>query len=220
MPSSAAIVDQLAAVANEWVLLAVFWHAVLGVGGLAVYIGWRPSQRLTGALLVPPLASVAGLAWSSGNPFNGLVFLAAATIFAALAARLSRSRVELNTGWTGIAGSILLAFAWVYPHFLHADFVTSYFYAAPLGLIPCPTLSAMIGVSLVMGLYEARAWARLLAVFGLFYGIVGVVSLGVQIDAFLLAGAALLAGFGWGRYTRDRTRATDRLPSHAVAGRL
>ena len=218
MPSSAAILDQMTALANEWRLLAVFWHVVLGAGALAVAVGWRPSQRLTGALLVPPLASVTGLAWWSGNPFNGLVFLSATAIFAALAARLPSSLVRVNTGSTGMAGVILLAFAWVYPHFLQTPSASAYFYAAPLGLIPCPTLSAMIGVALVIRLCDSRAWAGILAAFGVFYGIVGVLRLGVGIDIFLLAGAALLAGFGWRR--EMRAPAIAHRPTNTVASPL
>ena len=202
MPSSTAILEQVTALANDLQLVAVFWHVALAAGAAAVLVGWRPSRRLAGAVLVPPLACVAGLAWWSGNPFNAMVFLAATAIFAKLAARLPRAPVALNTGWTGIAGVMLLAFAWVYPHFLRTQSAWAYFYAAPLGLIPCPTLSALIGISLAMRLCESRPWAGVLAVFGLFYGIVGVVRLGVEIDVFLLAGAAILAGFAWRRDAR------------------
>jgi len=60
-------------------------------------------------------------------------------------------------------------------------------------VIPCPTLSAVIGVTLILGLLESRAWSLTVAVMGFAYGAIGIFRLGVRIDVVLLAGAAALA---------------------------
>ena len=70
----------------------------------------------------------------------------------------------------------------------------TYGYAAPLGVLPCPTLSAVIGATLILGLLGSAVWSITLAVAGLVYGAVGVFVFGVQLDYVLLAGALGLTG--------------------------
>ena len=91
-------------------------------------------------------------------------------------------------------GLVLVGFGWTYPHFVEVHSWTSYLYAAPLGLIPCPTLSMLVGVSLIVGSLEAKAWAITVAAAALVYGVIGVFTLGVAIDAVLLAVAIVLGG--------------------------
>lgn len=57
--------------------------------------------------------------------------------------------------------------------------------------MPCPTLSIVIGLSLVVGGLDSRAWTLLLGISGLFYGLFGVLRLGVTIDLVLFLGALL-----------------------------
>jgi hypothetical protein len=57
--------------------------------------------------------------------------------------------------------------------------------AAPLGLSPCPTLSAVIGLTLMLDLVWSRAWSWMLAAFGAAYGLIGALRLGVAIDVLL-----------------------------------
>ena len=66
-------------------------------------------------------------------------------------------------------------------------------YAAPLGLIPCPTLSALVGVALVVNGLGSRAWSLILSGSGVLYGVIGWFRLGVTIDGVLLVGAITLA---------------------------
>ena len=89
---------------------------------------------------------------------------------------------------------MLVAFGWGYPHFLETDRWMTYAYAAPLGVLPCPTLSAVIGATLIFGLLGSVTWSITLAAFGLVYGVIGVFVLGVQLDYALLAGALVLVG--------------------------
>ena len=86
----------------------------------------------------------------------------------------------------------MCVFALIYPHFLDGA-TWRYAYAAPLGLLPCPTLAFLIAVSLMVRGFESRAWISVLAPLGAIYGVIGVFTLGVTIDWALLAGAALLS---------------------------
>jgi hypothetical protein len=93
---------------------------------------------------------------------------------AALLGRLSRRQVEKAHPARVLLGSALVAFGWAYPHFLPEDPASTYLYAAPLGLIPCPTLSLVLGVTIVFSNLRSRAWSVILACTALFYGALGV----------------------------------------------
>jgi hypothetical protein len=89
-------------------------------------------------------------------------------------------------------GALLFLFGFVYPHFLATNSLAVRVYAAPIGLIPCPTLSALIGITLMFGLFREREWSPVLAAAGLLYGAIGAFRLGVTIDLVLVGGAAML----------------------------
>jgi hypothetical protein len=197
MPTPDSIVSGLTAIANEWRTLAIGWHLVFGALLLAVGAGWRPSHRHAGYLLAAPLLSVAGLAWMSANPFNGTIFSALAVLLLPAARRFVNQPVHLSSLPFLLPGALLLAFGWSYPHFVKVDHWTEYAYAAPLGIVPCPTLSILIGFTLVFGLFRSQVWATALAAAGLLYGVIGIFRLGVPLDYGLLAGAAALAVAGW-----------------------
>jgi hypothetical protein len=193
MPSPHEILDGLEAVASDWRTVAIVWHVVLGAGLVALGVGWRPGRRLTGTLLAIPLASVSALAWQSGNPFNGTTFAVIAAALAGVALSLPHAPIRISTPWLVIPGLFLVVFGWVYPHFLQTDSWAPYLYASPLGLIPCPTLSAVTGVALVIGGLGSRSWSLILSGSGVLYGLIGWLRLGVTIDTVLLVGATTLA---------------------------
>ena len=85
-----------------------------------------------------------------GNPFNGAVFVALALLLIGVATRLSRQPVTVASSRVLLPGALLIAFGWTYPHFLATEHWAAYTYAAPFGLLPCPTLSAAIGITLVL----------------------------------------------------------------------
>ncbi|MCA9560787.1 MAG: hypothetical protein KC583_19700 [Myxococcales bacterium] len=209
MPTSEDILVGLGTIANDGVLFAAAWHFALLLVLVAVARGWRPSRRTAATALSLPLASVAAFAWAYGNPFNGLVFAALALALAALARRLDREPVTRGASWAVVAGALMVAFGWVYPHFVQVDSAAAYLYAAPTGLIPCPTLSVVIGLALLAGLSD-RAWSTLTAAAGLLYGLFGTFRLGVTLDAALLAGALALLVPAW--------RPHLRLPAHPTGG--
>jgi len=95
--------------------------------------------------------------------------------------------------WSFAFGVIMIAFAWVYPHFVPGSSWLKYLYAAPTGLIPCPTLSLVVGFALLTRGFSSRAWTLTLVIIGLFYGLFGALRLGVRIDFLLLIGTLLLA---------------------------
>jgi hypothetical protein len=209
MPSPETILDGAASIANGWRTLAIGWHALLGTLVIALLIGWRPSNRLAGNLFAAPLLSVSALAWASGNPFNGATFAALALFLIGIATRLSKEPVNVASPLLLLLGTVLVAFGWTYPHFLTADHWTAYTYAAPFGLLPCPTLSAVIGLTLVFGMLRSKLWSMTLAAAGFAYGAIGVFTLGVTLDYGLLAGATMLGAIA-GVSTTRRSERTDR----------
>jgi len=193
MPSSRDILEGLTAIANAWRTLAIAWHAIAGAFLMSLLLGWRPTKRAVGIAMAVSMASVSVLAWNSGNPFNGTVFSILALVLAGMASRLARERVSAGPAGIVALGTVLVVFGWTYPHFLETRSWISYLYAAPLGLIPCPTLSAAIGLTLVTGLFGSRTWSAALATLGILYGLIGVFRLGVVMDGILLGGALWLA---------------------------
>jgi hypothetical protein len=194
MPSSEAILVGATSIANDWRAVAIAWHAVLAVVLAAIFRGWRPSNRGTAYALSAPFLSVSAAAWVGGNPVNGTVFAALFLVLLALCRRLSNGPVRFAAPVFAVPGAMLVAFGSAYPHFLETNSWITYAYAAPLGVLPCPTLSAVIGATLLFGLIGSPTWCRALVIAGLAYGVGGVFGLGVQLDYGLLAGALVLLG--------------------------
>jgi hypothetical protein len=90
-----------------------------------------------------------------------------------------------------LLGLICLVFGWAYPHFLATTNPALYPIAAPLGLLPCHTLSAISGLTLTV---ESRSttWMLTLAGMSFVYATIGVFGLAVTIDVVLFADAAAL----------------------------
>ncbi|MGI5819691.1 MAG: hypothetical protein ACOX9R_16530 [Armatimonadota bacterium] len=194
MPEAAEILDQLQTAADQGWPLAVAWHAVMLAAVVALVVGWRPDRRLAGALLAAPSASVSAVAWLIGNPFNGAVFAVLSAALVILALRLAPRPVSSGAMWATAAGAVMIGFGWVYPHFVSVESTLALLFRSPFGLIPCPTLSVVIGFALLADGLGSRAWSLLLAGTGLLYALIGTLRLGVQIDLFLLAGAVALIG--------------------------
>jgi len=216
MPNAHDMVAGLTGIANEAFGVAIAWHAIIALALLAVIAGWRPSTRWTARALAAPLASVSAVAWIYGNPVNGAIFAMLAAALLVLAPRVADRRIARGPAWATIIGAAMLAFGWTYPHFLLTTSPWPFIYGAPLGLLPCPTLSATIGVALVGG---GLGWAKgslTLAAIGVLYGVFGAVRLGVAIDAALIFGAvALIVLVTWPRSHRRDVRP----PSATLAGR-
>jgi hypothetical protein len=191
MPRTGDILDGLSAIANQATGVAIAWHMLIATALVAIVSGWRPPPRTARLLIGIPLASVAVVAIAFANPFNGLVFTASVLAMTALAIRGDRRPVWRGSAWTRALGLVMIAFAWVYPHFLEGPPI-DYLYAAPVGLVPCPTLAVAIGFALLGNGLGSRAWALTLAAIGLSYGLFGVLRLGVFVDIPLAVGAIAL----------------------------
>jgi hypothetical protein len=210
MPSSEAILGSLTTIANEWRMLAIVWHIGLGASVVALLAGWRPSNRIVAYVLVTPLVSVSAVAWAWGNPFNGAMFALLAALLVALASRISSHSVHMAQPPLFVPAALLMAFGWTYPHFLEPSSWTAYLYAAPMGLLPCPTLATVIGATVMLNSLDSTLWTATVAIAGLVYGAIGVL-LEVNLDYGLLAGALVALGalthrasFGTVRTTSDQ----------------
>ncbi len=190
MPSSADLLAQLAVIANGAIAIAIAWHVVL-LGTLgAVIAGWRPLRAHARQLVSFLFVSVAVVGAIHASYFNALAFAALAIAGFALSNRGLAGRVAAPR-WQWWAGGAIIAYGWVYPHFL-AEPAATYLFAAPVGLLPCPTLAVAIGFALVAGL-AIGPWGLVLALAGLAFGGFGVMRLGVDLDIGLVAAGALLA---------------------------
>jgi len=207
VPTSEIILSWATAVANDWQWLAIAWHVALAAL-LPVVIARRVSRRLLAFLLLTPVASVALVAARSGNLFNALTFAVIAALLLRAAISLPTGPVTLTSpGWV-CAGTALVAFGGVYPHFLQAETWAAYLYASPFGLLPCPTLAVLLGLTLVCDGLRSTRWSAPLSAAGILYGLIGVAILRVWLDAWLLMGALLVAVLSAGRLVSGRVRAT------------
>jgi hypothetical protein len=193
MPATQQILAGLGLIANRFSPVAIGWHfVVLGVV-FAVALGWRPSRRIAGMILTLPLMSVSLFALLTGNPFNASVFIGATALLLVIASRFEALPVRRASQGQWFVGVGMIAFAWVYPHFLFGAPPLTYLLAAPMGLIPCPTLSLVVGVGLLLGGLDSRPWAVVVSTLGLFYGIFGAIRLDVRLDLLLVIGSLALA---------------------------
>jgi len=192
MPTADQIHFGLSEIANSWPYLAIFWHVYFLVIAVLLVFRAGSSARICGLLLSLPLFSVGTLAWMAKNPFNGMVFTALGMVLLVVSSIYSRINTSVSTGWTLGAGILMSGFGFVYPHFIVTESYIEYLYSAPTGLIPCPTLSVVIGLSLILGWHRSRSWSYVLGTTGLFYGIYGATYLGVTLDWVLFVGALLL----------------------------
>lgn len=192
MPLPGEILQGLTEIARSWAGLAIIWHLYFGLVVVALLGGFHISRRMLAILLAAPLLSVSILAWISANPFNGLIFAIGAVVLAIIGARSGHARVQMGSLPFRLVGALLFAFGWVYPHFLEPDSWLVYLYAAPMGLVPCPTLSAVAGLALMARGLDSAPWSAVLAVLSLFYGFYGAVVLGVTMDWVLFSGGIFL----------------------------
>jgi hypothetical protein len=207
MPSREQILHELTGIASRYTGVAIAWHVMLGAILVAALLGWRPSGRVAATVMLALLVCVSVLGVVAGNRFNGAAFLALALALAVPGWRAGTAPVTPGERWAVAVGLALVAFGWIYPHFLEGSPALAYLYAAPTGLVPCPTLAVVTGASLVLGGLGSRGWMLSLAGAGLFYGLFGMLRLGVWLDVGLLVGAValILSSLRTGRVRPART---------------
>ncbi len=191
MPEAEYILQGLFQTANQFRVVGFAWHLVLAAILIALLAGLRPGRWVV--LVIPVLiASVSTVAWFANNPFNGAVSAVCAIMLGIFGVRLD-TPIRLANPFNVVIGAILVGFGWVYPHFVDVNTAAAYLILAPTGVIPCPSFSVAIGLTLVYRGFRSRAWSLTLVGFGLFYGVFGVFVLNVYIDVFLIIGALWLA---------------------------
>jgi hypothetical protein len=216
MPNAEAVLSWATGVANDWRWLAIAWHLALAAF-LIVVSGSHVSQRLLGFLLVLPVASVAVVAAVSWNPFNAVMFTLLTVLLVRVARQLPVTKTSASRSWW-LAGLPLIVFGWLYPHFLVTNTWTAYAYASPFGLLPCPTLSVVVGVTLAAGGLRSAGWNAALAGAGVLYGAIGAFWLGVGLDLWLLAGGLLLGALVVANLIAGSVQATDDERTRPLAG--
>lgn len=194
MPAPNDILSLLSTMTRELTWLAVVWHVLLFAALLLAAVLWRiagaPSHlRIVRLLLILLPLSVTTAATLYENPFNALSF-GTLTIALAVAPGLRPAPAAIP-GWAAWAGGALLLYGWCYPHFVAPPWYRVLF-AAPLGVLPCPTLAALAGLTLVSGGLGARAVPALLSLWTAFYALFGIFRLRVYLDAGLLGATAAL----------------------------
>lgn len=192
MPTPVEILNGLAYAANQFTTLSIIWHVILLILVVLLIIGKKINIKTIAALLAIFLLSVGVIAVYTHNPFNAIMFAVAALLFGIYTLKFKPEPAGLSWDIVPVIGLVMFLFGFIYPHFLEGSAFYKYLYASPMGLIPCPTLSAFIGITLMLKGFNSRRWMVTAAVFGLFYGIFGVLRLGVYLDAGLIAGALLV----------------------------
>jgi hypothetical protein len=192
MPKTEEILHGLQTITNSYSTFAIIWHTVFYLLLAALIARWQPSNKIFAILTCLPLLSVAAFAWLSGNPFNGILFSILAILIIIFGLRASNQPVQTSQYIFMVIGILMIVFGLVYPHFANVDSVFKYLYASPLGLIPCPTLSLIIGFLLLYNGLGSQSLTLTFIVFGLFYGLFGVLKLAVYLDIFLVFGTIAL----------------------------
>lgn len=186
------IINGLETIANQYSYIAVIWHILFYSLIIALLFKWEPSNKLFGILMIFPVLSVAVLAWVNGNPFNGLIFSIMAILLLYFALKASDQPVNTSQTIFKAIGILMIIFGLVYPHFIETTSVVKYLYSSPAGLVPCPTLSVIIGFILLFNGFGVQSINLLFIIGGLFYGLFGAFKLGVYLDFGLILGSITL----------------------------
>ncbi len=189
---SSDIIVGLKHIANQYSFIALIWHVLLFALIIALFLKWEPSNKLFSLILILPILSIAVLAWINGNPFNGTTFSVLAILLSIFAFRTSNQPVNTAGILFSAIGILMVAYGLVYPHFTETSSVIEYLYKAPVGLVPCPTLSVVIGFVLLFNGFGSQGINYVLILFGLFYGLFGFFKLGVHLDIGLIIGSVVL----------------------------
>lgn len=205
MPTSEEILAVLKQISNDLILLALVFHILIFVIAIALIKGWRPTKYMAGLALSLSLLSVSVIAWIYTNPFNGGFFGIFFIILFLFSLKLPKQPIDIAKGSWKIPAVLLIAFGLCYPHFLDAH-PAMYLISSPMGLIPCPTLSMVIGFTLLFGSFNSTRWAWALVTIGLFYGIFGAIRLHVYIDTILIFGSLILMMY---IFSSRKTRTAD-----------
>jgi hypothetical protein len=189
MSTPETIIASLNLMANHGRGVAAIWHISVLMALIGIVSGWRPSRRIVALALSMPLFSVGAVGWHHLNVVFGSVFTVLPIVLALVARQVRPEGPGRPPRWALGLGIATAIYGLVYPNYLDGAFLW-YLYAAPMGVLPCPTLAFAIGVALVIDDIGSRAWPLLLAVTGLAFAILALVTLRAWLDLGLILGAA------------------------------
>jgi len=192
MPDKEAILSGLQKIVNDYSTIAIIWHILFYALVVALIAKWLPSNRFLALLFCLPVLSVAVMAFMTGNPFNGILFSLLTLLLFIFGLRATVQPLQVSQIIFMVIGILMIVFGLFYPHFTQGDSFMKYFYASPAGLIPCPTLSIIIGFLLLYNGLGSQAITLLMVIYGLFYGLFGTLRLAVYPDIFLIFGSVSL----------------------------
>ncbi len=192
MPTTEEILNGLSLAANKYFLFSIFWHIIVLIFLVLLFAGKKISSKFIMIGIIALFLSVSIITTLVHNPFNAVIFFLASLQFGYMALRYVHGKFGVRWDYISAAGLIMLVFGFVYPHFMENASFFKYLCASPLGLIPCPTLSAIVGITLLFHGFNSRRWMLWAAFIGLFYGVFGVLRLKVYLDTGLIAGALFL----------------------------
>ncbi len=192
MPDKEAILSGLQKIVNDYSTIAIIWHILFYALVVALIAKWLPSNRFLALLFCLPVLSVAVMAFMTGNPFNGILFSILTLLLFIFGLRATVQPLQVSQIIFMVIGILMIVFGLFYPHFTQGDSFMKYFYASPAGLIPCPTLSIIIGFLLLYNGLGSQAITLLVVIYGLFYGLFGTLRLAVYPDIFLIFGSVSL----------------------------
>ena len=184
---STSIVNYLSMVSNKNIFLNICMH-LLVMGAIASIYLLKDSKFkkyiFNGTVFILFLSVVVN-AVIYGNPFHAITFgvLAVTTLFA-----LITSKNEINKPEKGVKTIISFVFIilglW-YPEFVDTNII-QYFLVSPLGIVPCPTLTTILGI---LNLYYPKVNKLqfiLIVFFATVYGLIGTFKFGVYYDLCLI----------------------------------
>jgi len=191
MPSSDDILKSARFLANNYLYVAIVWHLLIYFFlFLCVFSRFQLSGSSLGSLVSLALLSVSFFAWQVNNPVNGTVFLSAGILLLFFSFKEKRGDLFYNPSFLLRAtGIVVLFLGLIYPHFLGPQFLV-YLYAAPIGILPCPTLLIATGLSMIFVSGRSRKRLIVLLMLDILYGLMGVFWLHVYLDIILLIASA------------------------------
>jgi len=187
MPTAQQICLGLQSVAEDFQWLAIIQHVLVVSMALLIWRLGNRVGRLVSLYIALTLGLVSFLAFShTQNPFTGIVFalLALVGLWEVFSPRMDYSlggTLRIQIIIAVVAG--FLGF-W-YPHFVESKALA--LIASPYGLIPCPTLTVILALFILVYPYTNKLWHWSLTLVALFYAVTGVLTLKVTIDLVLLA---------------------------------
>jgi hypothetical protein len=109
MPKTEEILNGLQTIVDNQSVIAIIWHIAFYFFIICLFVNWHPTNKIMGILICLPLISVAVLAWTYHNPFNGALFTILAILIFVFALKTTGIRVSFST-WPFIAIGIILLF--------------------------------------------------------------------------------------------------------------